>query len=794
MSSTTEPVATSTTATATTTPHNITNNSNNCNSNDSMTCVTPNNTNSDTNTNTNTNTTPTMSTPSPSSTNASAASLSSVNQNRASIRRPPRKSTLTQQQKNQKRQRATQDQLVTLEMEFNKNPTPTAAVRERIAEEINMTERSVQIWFQNRRAKIKMIAKKGIETGEDCDAIPESMRQYLAVHFDPSKAHARNLFNRGPGYGPNEMHEPATSGKIVIHHFACRSLRIGSWRRVGQNAMDLVIFYSPEKSCMTYYINNDSAGYKIEYPFSHIKNIVLESGDPGPNADGTAPKPGGLVIELNRPPNFYMDSSNSGGFYQCRDFTEDQQATKSMVHYLGGHPKVLSVQLAKLVSLESFQNRLMQYDFSGFAVSAPVSPHIVHRPASQPNHLARPNSSMYQENSQFGMSLHPGRGHKRQRSRSVPVPVDFAAMGHHMPSFHIQQHHPSAPQFHPDPNIFAPIPQGRMPHIPPVSNDLRIDTSPRYAMDFQPYPMSATTTNATATTAGPPSEFASPPFFAASAPPDQTPTQTQSQPPPASAHLVGTPYSLPFLSPSPMVDAPNMIPQQSPPLSQQQQQQQQPQQPQQPQQQQQQQHQHSPSPLSHVSHATAEPMFADQSPPSMTKLQLHPSSSSASGEDIFSLSVADHDLDDHMAGMPGVDVVIGDDGSDDAGMLLSEMYSKQNLNQHLNHNNNGNSNNNDHTMSMSMPMSMSMSMHHQHQHQHQHHHNSHSPPMEMDDDSFVLALQGLGGDHGHHSHLRDHHHGHGHGHSPPNEIGGYHGILPFETVDPSSLAATAAEA
>lgn len=68
----------------------------------------------------------------------------------ANSRRPPRKSTLTQQQKNQKRQRATQDQLSTLEVEFNKNPTPTAGVRERIANEINMTERSVQIWFQNR--------------------------------------------------------------------------------------------------------------------------------------------------------------------------------------------------------------------------------------------------------------------------------------------------------------------------------------------------------------------------------------------------------------------------------------------------------------------------------------------------------------------------------------------------------------------------------------------------------------------------------------------------------------------
>jgi hypothetical protein len=85
-------------------------------------------------------------TPSP-----STSTTSNGQSNNNQSRRPPRKSTLTQQQKNQKRQRATQDQLTTLEVEFNKNPTPTAQVRERIADEINMTERSVQIWFQNRR-------------------------------------------------------------------------------------------------------------------------------------------------------------------------------------------------------------------------------------------------------------------------------------------------------------------------------------------------------------------------------------------------------------------------------------------------------------------------------------------------------------------------------------------------------------------------------------------------------------------------------------------------------------------
>jgi transcriptional regulator GlxA family with amidase domain len=87
-----------------------------------------------------------MQAPTSTPTSASAAAA-------AAARRPPRKSTLTQQQKNQKRQRATQDQLITLEVEFNKNPTPTALVRERIASDIQMTERSVQIWFQNRYAR-----------------------------------------------------------------------------------------------------------------------------------------------------------------------------------------------------------------------------------------------------------------------------------------------------------------------------------------------------------------------------------------------------------------------------------------------------------------------------------------------------------------------------------------------------------------------------------------------------------------------------------------------------------------
>ncbi|KAK8189392.1 homeoprotein [Phyllosticta capitalensis] len=549
-------------------------------------------------------------------------------QNGSAARRPPRKSTLTQQQKNQKRQRATQNQLMTLEMEFNKNPTPTAQVRERIAQEINMTERSVQIWFQNRRAKIKNLAKKSIESGEDCNDIPESMRRYLAMQaMESGKTLHHNFLSRGNGmpYGHGMLlNTDTSSSKVVIHHFVCRSLTIGSWKRVGQNSMDLVIFYSPEKCCVTYYINNDSAGYKIEYPFSSIKNISLDLGD-GNAAEGASQNQG-LIVELLQPPNFFMDSSGSGGFYQCGDFTEDQQASQILVHHLGGSPKVLSGQLAKLVSLESFQNRHNYYDPNQLTMSAPVSP-INHRPASQPNHFVHPHSGMYHESvgpfeppPMNGGHLQPPphRGHKRQRSRSVPVAMDFSMLRQNpMQPFMIQPPQTSYPApYTPMPTtpmpqtpisqtpmsqpqeIYAPVPQHSMPG--PIGPNLSIDTSAGYGMDFKQYPMSATTANS-------PSEYGTPGFYTSNPGPDNM-----------TAPSFGTPYNNPYLSPLP--DQSSMPAQ-------------------------------SVSPMSAMSHH-GDPIIANQSPP-LTSLGR------ASSADLYPMS--------HDNGIP------------DDTMSLSDMYAKQSL-------------------------------------------------------------------------------------------------------------------
>ncbi len=128
--------------------------------------------------------------------------------------------------------------------------------------------------------------------------------------------------------------------------------------------MDLSVFWSVEKACITYYIINNSAGYKMEYPYAFIKDITLVVGE--------SKRAGGLLIELVRPPLFFMDSSGSGGFYQCGDFTEDRQASRILVHYLGGYRKLLRDQLAILKSQKLFQNRRCNYWSEDLTI--PVSP------------------------------------------------------------------------------------------------------------------------------------------------------------------------------------------------------------------------------------------------------------------------------------------------------------------------------------------------------------------------------------------------------------------------------------
>ena len=79
-----------------------------------------------------------------------------------------------------------------------------------------------------RRAKIKLLHKKSIETGEECDAIPDSMRQYLINQameagkpfpreFLGQSADMMNPYGGGGGFLGAEAANPAKVGKCTVH-------------------------------------------------------------------------------------------------------------------------------------------------------------------------------------------------------------------------------------------------------------------------------------------------------------------------------------------------------------------------------------------------------------------------------------------------------------------------------------------------------------------------------------------------------------------------------------------------
>ncbi|ORY93373.1 hypothetical protein BCR43DRAFT_496814 [Syncephalastrum racemosum] len=160
----------------------------------------------------------------PSATTSGGASASSSSAPTSSSTTTSTTAT-TQQQSARKRTRTTPEQLSVLEKTFSANPSPNGRVREQLSKQLGMTERSIQIWFQNRRAKEKNLAKRSSMAHDRT----LRMQQYAATaaaaacqaaalqqnhqHIPPEAAAAYNpqmyyyyyyyYFNQQQQHGPN---------------------------------------------------------------------------------------------------------------------------------------------------------------------------------------------------------------------------------------------------------------------------------------------------------------------------------------------------------------------------------------------------------------------------------------------------------------------------------------------------------------------------------------------------------------------------------------------------------------
>ncbi|KAH8994794.1 hypothetical protein EDB92DRAFT_1943515 [Lactarius akahatsu] len=261
------------------------------------------------------------------SVDAEATSSPDVNHRRTSTGSSSR--SMGGEREKRKRSRVTPDQLIHLERFFSMDRSPTAARRREISELLGMQERQTQIWFQNRRAKAKLLNGKG--KGRT-DSTPPTTPPDLFPSYDA------------------DLHS-------LIHE--SEHLTIGTWRRIATQVSkhDLVAYVCESRNCLTWFIHSSGYGFKMEIPFDTIAETEYVNAAPGS---------GQASFFLTQSPLFYLEdiaTPPTGGppvrtWKRCADWTEGMQATKVLRHDLLGSAVQLTYVLGKFQSAPSSDIRL----------------------------------------------------------------------------------------------------------------------------------------------------------------------------------------------------------------------------------------------------------------------------------------------------------------------------------------------------------------------------------------------------------------------------------------------------
>ncbi|KAI7850579.1 homeobox domain-containing protein [Circinella umbellata] len=319
-----------------------------------------------------------------------------------------------QEQQPRKRTRTSPNQLSVLENTFTVNPSPNGRMREQLSRQLNMTERSIQIWFQNRRAKEKNLARRtciaqnriwrmqqlAAEAASNAcqqhnSKDPQMYYYYYYYYYNQQQTVSPNnntsnssnphtLFAHPPPPPPpppptplrahslepgtalqhqqqhhhqqqqqqqvrhqrgatmpilstataNESWSPTNVFQsypvLSRHDFSIDTLEIGTWKRVMLQPNDLQCYCDTVQRSMTWVIQDGSYSFKMTFDLEAVQAIQL---DPITNDR--------LEIRLTLDEKkcgtmaFYMHDPLNG-WTQCRDFTQDKQATSERVHRLSG--------------------------------------------------------------------------------------------------------------------------------------------------------------------------------------------------------------------------------------------------------------------------------------------------------------------------------------------------------------------------------------------------------------------------------------------------------------------------
>ncbi|EIE76192.1 hypothetical protein G6F46_003710 [Rhizopus delemar] len=271
-----------------------------------------------------------------------------------------------------KRTHLSSTQVSVLECSFQENSLPDSSIRSRLAKKLSVSERTVQIWFQNRRAKQKKMKMYLRDQKQDLPRYQPTFRSLVTPkafeepQLQTIRKRPRSISKPEPKslqllsdieimqQNQRAMSEDLTISQISslgqIHQAPIEIiplqpsvLRIGTWTRFSSEQEELEWDLSCDillsNRIFVWKIRIGEHQFKIEIGFDQIQYIHLQH-------------TGQLDIHVRLPLSFKMlRFQQDQDWVSCGDFTEDQQASIVPVHSLQGNYELFKNALFDIMLL-----------------------------------------------------------------------------------------------------------------------------------------------------------------------------------------------------------------------------------------------------------------------------------------------------------------------------------------------------------------------------------------------------------------------------------------------------------